>query len=317
LRTVVLAQSQMRLPDPAVISPEQLAAEAAIMPDEQRQMMRSLLGRDHAEAMPDRQRAWEAERDALALVFARHGVEVLRPRLMNEWEKAAGGPAGYSNSFVRDPWFCIGNHVIEGSLRFPHRRLEALPSRELMYQEVYPADCQYVAVPQPAIMPLDVDNGGPGPFLEGGDVMVWGQHVFVGESGRASTRLGTEWLRKLLAPCGYVVESVRLKPSFLHLDCVLGMVREGLAVVCQEALPDGLPSAMNGWDLIHATEAEAMNLAANGLPIGPDVYVTDPAFGRIADAIARHGITIELVDFAISRAFGGAFRCSTQPLHRE
>ena len=36
-----------------------------------------------------------------------------------------------------------------------------------------------------------------------------------------------------------------------------------------------------------------------------------------AEAVARHGIAVETVDFAISRAFGGAFRCSTQALLRE
>lgn len=34
-------------------------------------------------------------------------------------------------------------------------------------------------------------------------------------------------------------------------------------------------------------------------------------------AIAGYGVTVEYVDFAVTRSFGGAFRCTTQVLHRE
>jgi N-dimethylarginine dimethylaminohydrolase len=261
----------------------------SILPEEQRRIMLALLGKDHADAMPERQRRWEAERDALRQVFERHGIEVLRPRLLTRWEKEAGGKNGDSNSYVRDPWFVVGDVLIEGSLRFTHRRREVLPSRDIFRQEIYPAGCSYVAVPEPEIMPLEVDNGGPGPFLEGGDVLVYGRQVFVGNSGRGSTALGAEWLRKLLAPRGYTVEIVSMKPNFLHLDCVMGLVREGLVVVYEGGLVEGMPRSLADWERIPVSEVEAMNLGTNGLPITPDVYVTDPAFHRIGDAVARHG----------------------------
>ena len=317
LRTVVLAQSQMRLPDAETGSKEQLNDEMSIMPEEQRRIILQLLGKDHAMAMPERQRRWEAERDALKQVFEKHGVEVLRPRLLTKWEKEAGGKNGYSNSYVRDPWFVVGNVVIEASLRFPHRRKEVLASRDIFRGEVYPAACGYVAAPQPEIMPLDVDNGGPGPFIEGGDVLVYGRQVFVGNSGRASTALGVEWLRKLMAPHGYTVEMVRMKPNLLHLDCAMGLVREGLVVVYEDGLLDGLPRSLKDWVRIPVSQEEAMTLGTNGLPITPDVYVTDPVFRRIGDAVQKHGVKVDYVDFSISRSFGGAFRCSTQTLWRE
>jgi N-dimethylarginine dimethylaminohydrolase len=317
LRTVVLTQSQMHPPDPDAFPKEQLEEELSIMPEDTRATLLQLLGKDQAEAMPERQKRWEAEREALKKVFEKYNVEVLRPRLLTRWEKEAGGKMGYSNSFVRDPWFVVGNMVIEGSLRFPHRRHEVLPSRDLLRREALPAACGYVAVPQPEILPLEVDYGGPGPFLEGGDVLVLGRHIFVGNSGRASTALGAQWLEKLMAPYGYTVEIVRLKPNFLHLDCAMSLVREGLVLACEEAMLDGLPPILKSWERIPVTQQEAMSLGANGLPITPKVFVTDPAFHRIGDAIAKKGITVEYVDFQISRSFGGAFRCSTQALWRE
>jgi N-dimethylarginine dimethylaminohydrolase len=273
------------------------------------------------------QQKWAAERDAFRVVLEKHGVEVLRPRLFTVAEKEAGRASGYTNFFVRDPWFTVGNMVIEGSLRFYHRRLEILPCRDLFATRVYPADCIYAAVPQPpaivgrgkpsAVVPHVTIDESPGPFIEGGDVLVWGKRLFVGNSGLASSELGIEWLRKLVAPHGYTVETVPLKSNTLHLDCAIGMVREGLLTVCAAVLPEGLPKSLRNWEQIAVTEAQALRLGTNGFPISPEVYVTDPEFRDIGAQIEKHGVTVEYVDFPISRGFGGAFRCSTQPLWRE
>ena len=73
----------------------------------------------------------------------RHGVEVLRPRLLTEAEKAVAGTDGYANFFARDPFFVVGDQVVESSMRFLHRRREVLSVRDLMLERVYPADCGY------------------------------------------------------------------------------------------------------------------------------------------------------------------------------
>jgi glycine amidinotransferase len=276
-----------------------------------------MLGRDHADAFPERQRRWKAERDNLCALFGRYGVEVLRPRLLNDAEKKAAGSNGYANFFVRDPWFTVGDMVIEGCLPLPHRRLEVLASRDILTTRALDGRCSYVALPQPSIPGIGSDGLGAGPFLEGGDVLVYDKQVFVGNSGLTSNELGIHWLRKLLTPRGYTVEEVRLAPKCLHLDCAVGLIREGLLVVCPDALVDGLPAVLRDWDAIEISEREGIHLGANGLPISPDVYVTDPEFRHIGDRIAEHGVTVEYVDFATTRSFGGAFRCTTQVLRRE
>ncbi|WP_210749542.1 dimethylarginine dimethylaminohydrolase family protein [Nocardia vermiculata] len=223
---------------------------------------------------------------------------------------------GYSNFFARDPFFSVGDHIIEGSLRFRHRRGEVLPMRDIFRAEVYPSPARYVAVPAPEVADADDPTLGPGPFLEGGDVLVLGRHVFVGSSGLASNGLGHQWLRKYLEPHGYTVESVRLHERILHLDCALGLVRDGLMVVCPEAFLDGIPETVRTWDRVEVSLEDAGRLATNGLPLSADTYVTDPEFSVIGSQLASRGVKVEYVDFSISRSFGGSFRCSTQPLHR-
>jgi N-dimethylarginine dimethylaminohydrolase len=308
LRTVVLAESE-------VAGPTQLpdASELAFLTPEFLELGHQMLGKDHGSVFPERQRAWEKERSAFATVLTRHGVEVLRPRRLTPIEKEIRKDSGYANFFVRDPFFTVGPFVIEGSLRFAHRRDEILTVRPILGDRVYPADCTYVAVPRPE---LDEGAATPCPFLEGGDVLVLGSYVLVGTSGLASNELGARWLKKLLAPHGYHVELVRLRRDVLHLDCALGFVREGLVIVCQTALLDGIPQKLKTWERIDIDDDDARGLASNGLPISPDVYVTDPAFRHIGDRISDRGIQVEYVDFSITRGFGGSFRCSTQPLLR-
>ncbi|WP_106917619.1 dimethylarginine dimethylaminohydrolase family protein [Chryseobacterium aurantiacum] len=310
LKKVVLAQSEFGFPkEPRPEDLRFLSKEAVHENFENK-------GKDYAEAIPELQKQWETERENLKKILEKYDVEVIRPRKLTHAEKSAVGNAGYSNFFVRDPFFTVGNFVVESSLRFLHRRNEVFPVRDLFLQEIYPQDCCYIAVPQPEISDPEDSTLGKGPFLEGGDVLILGQQVFVGNSGLASNKLGIEWLRKLLKPSGYTVEEIRLHPDILHLDCALGLVKDGLMIVCEEAFIDGLPPTLRNWKKIDVTLNEAMNLATNGLPISQDVYITDPAFKHLGKQVEQQGITVEYIDFSISRSFGGSFRCSTQPLLR-
>ncbi|WP_245419978.1 dimethylarginine dimethylaminohydrolase family protein [Phyllobacterium salinisoli] len=281
-----------------------------------RQNIRFAPGQDFRDADSEGQAAWEKERENFRTVLEKYGVEVLRPRMLTDAEKAAARDDGYANFFIRDPFFTVGNVVVEGSLRFLHRRHEVLPVRNVMRERIMPSPCSYVAVPMPEVVASGDATLGAGPFLEGGDVLVFGKQVFVGSSGLASNAFGAEWLAKLLAPYGYTIELIRLRENILHLDCALGMVREGLMVVCEEAFNDGIPARLAKWDRVPVSIKDASCLATNGLPITPDIYVTDPAFSFVGDELERYGITVEYIDYRISRSFGGAFRCSTQPLWR-
>ncbi|MBO9731443.1 MAG: hypothetical protein J7623_22575 [Chitinophaga sp.] len=311
LQRVVLAQSEFGFPLQPRPEDLRFLTKEAITENMQHK------GQDYSEAFPDLQQQWEKERASLQAVLEKYGVKVYRPRKLTLAEKAAAGNDGYSNFFVRDPFFTVGPCVIEGSMRFLHRRNEVLPVRDIMLAQVYPADCVYAAVPRPAIAAPDDSTLGPGPFLEGGDVLVLGKKVFVGSSGLASNPLGAQWLRKFLQPLHYDVEIVKLDPGILHLDCALGLIREGLMVICEDAFVDGIPAALKDWKRINIPMEEATTLGTNGLPISAQVYITDPAFSHIGEQVAAHGVKVEYIDFRISRSFGGSFRCSTQPLLRK
>lgn len=311
LRKVVLTQSELIFP-----GKEDNADDYAFLPEEILHLYDGIEieGKNYKDVFPLRQQQWEQERENLKNILEKYGVEVLRPRLLTDYEKEFNKEQGCANFFARDPFFTVGSSVIEGSLRFFHRRNEIFPIRNILIEQTYDSNAHYVSVPQ-ADISQGIDSEA-GPFLEGGDILVLGKTVFVGNSGLASNRNGYRWLKSYLSHEDYQVIEVPLKKDVLHLDCALSLVREGLMIVCEEAMPNGIPEPLKSWDRISVPHKDLTHLAINGLPVNEEVYITDPKFEYIIEELQKRNIHVELIDFQISRSLGGSFRCSTQPLNR-
>ncbi len=311
LRTVVLTQSELVFPHE-----KDNGGDYDFLPEEILDLYEGvdIAGKNYKDLFPERQRQWEQERENLKTILEKYGVRVLRPRLLTDYEKEFNKECGCSNFFVRDPFFTIGSSVIEGSLHFFHRRNEIWPVRDILMQETSVSDAFYVSVPQ-ADMATGIDSEA-GPFLEGGDILIWGKTVFVGNSGLASNHNGFLWLKSYLSHWDYRVIEVPLREDVLHLDCALSLVREGLMIICEEAMLNGVPEPLKNWDRISVSYQDVAHLAVNGLPVNEQVYITDPAFEQLVGELEKRNIHVELVDFQISRSLGGSLRCSTQPLCR-
>lgn len=312
LRKVVLTQSEFIFPQEMDTTND----DGSFLPEESLKLLegKDVAGKNYRDVFPERQVRWEKERDELKKVLEKYDVEVLRPRMLTDYEKQVNKEYGSCNFFARDPFFTIGSSVIEGSLRFFHRRNEILPIRNILVAETTNNNAYYVSVPRPDISEgLDSEQG---PFLEGGDILVLGKTVFVGNSGLASNHNGYLWLKSYLSHWGYEVIEVPLCKDVLHLDCALSLVRDGLMIVCEEAFLKGIPEPLRGWDRIPVPYQDIVNLAINGLPVNEETYVLDPQFEYIAEQLCKRNIVVEYIDFRISRSLGGSFRCSTQPLIR-
>lgn len=262
----------------------------------------------------------QRERDSLKALLESYGVEVLMPRKLNEHEKETAllpegltGGAGMTNFFSRDPIFVVGNNIIELNMKDKQRRCEVFAMRDILTAESAKGDCKYLSMPRIN----NFDETGT-PFLEGGDILLLGKTVYVGVSDHATNEYGYEWLKSYLSAFGYEVKAVRVQADYFHLDCVMSFVREGLMIVCEDYLPDGIPEEFASWDKIFVPSEMADRLAVNGLPLNEEVYLTDMAFrNTLGKELEKRGVRTEYLDFRFTRTHKGAFRCSVNPLLRE
>lgn len=272
----------------------------------------------------------EAENAELIAVLERFGVKVHRPEELTDEQVAANYGKewlvnGYVEAYSRDPMFVVGDNVIELTLAAPNRRAEILGYRKLFMERVLGSGARWVHMPVADVTAM----GGPDyskegfPTLEGGDLIVLGKTILAGTTMNkvtGSSAAGVEWLRSLLGPQGYDVQRVRIRENFLHLDVCLSVPRDGLAIVCPEAFVDGLPSHLEGWDLIEVTADQSRHLACNGLPIDPNNYILgfndDEDGSTVQSGLEARGITVHRVSFGNHTEDGGSIRCSTHPLVR-
>jgi len=306
---VVGIASDMRIPN--------WSNEYEFLTVEIQQFIRNNQGKLLQEAAPDLYKKSISQIDGLAKLLESKGAIVHRPKPFTEDEKdfLKNFKIGGHQYFPRDPILVIGNNVIETSLREFERRKERFPIRRSIETRITKNNANWISMPQP-IPVRNVIGYGPGPFLEGGDVLLVGNNIYVGYSGHATNLAGIKWLQHFLGN-QYKVHPIKLNRGFLHLDVALSLPRPGLAVICHQAFADGLPNFLRNWDLIEVTPKKASELACNGLVIDEKNYICATEHEKVAEQLVKHGQTVYTLPYDVISLWGGSFRCSHHPLVRE
>ncbi len=265
---------------------------------------------------------WEgitADVESIVGLLERHGVQVVRPRkyLPEEMEYLDNLQGGHSLLYPADPNYVLGKHVIECCIRRPFRRKETWATRDVLmpYIDADP-DVRHVSVPR--ARPHPAGNEGPGPFLEGGDLIMLGPNdVLCGNTDLTSNEAGRAWLARYLQDFDIRVHPVDVHGTWLHLLGVMCVVGEGLAMAHMPALGGKLPDPISDWDVIELTEQETLELASVGINIDQKTHVIDQRFERVIRELETRGVETIPVDVAHLSAMGGAVRCLALPIARD
>lgn len=272
------------------------------------------------DALPDVFDRTASQLEAVVETFRSRGVDVLRPRGYTAEEKEYLGALqnGHSLLYPADPVYVLGSHLIETCIRRPFRRKEVWPIRDVLTPLLEADDdARHVAMPQAVPTRADADGLGPGPFLEGGDIVILGRDVMVGVGPLTSNRAGARWLERYLRPFGYRVRQVELAGDYLHLLGVLCLVREGLLMAYLPALKNGLPAIVADWDVIELTLEEMLALGTVGMNLDPQTHMIDERHVRLIRELERRGMTCIPMPMDYLAYWGGAVRCVTLPTSRD
>lgn len=141
--------------------------------------------------------------------------------------------------------------------------------------------------------------------IEGGDVLIWNQTIFVGISNR--TNIDSVEEITTLFP-NYDVVPIKLSQDILHLDCVLGII-DNTAIVYKKGMDKDSYNILNKlFNLIEITSEEQENMATNFIKLG-DIVFCEKSNKRVNLLIKKLGVTIKAIEFQEFHKLGGSLRC--------
>jgi len=269
-------------------------------------------GKQLIEVAPEVAIALEAEIEGLVAILKERGVEVRRVHQTEGEDDLVGcGTGEGSLVFARDPILVVGRHIIELTASEGWRERERFAVRPLIAEITENSNACWVAMPPPA--PSLSPNA---PRMEGGDVLLNGQEIYVGCNGVLTTSAGVQWLRQYLGDA-YEIHEVPLAEPWMHLDGELSLLRDGLALRGPGLLHEPLPGALGRFEFIDVTRFEASKLGCNVLILDESAIIMDTGpCSRLAREIEKRGIEVIHCGYETIHAFGGGMRCSHHPIRR-
>jgi len=200
---------------------------------------------------------------------------------------------------TRDVGVVIGDTIVLSNLRERTRRLET--------QVAEPVLQQY------KLRILTPERG----FVEGGDVIVDGDRLWVGMGSRTD-EWGAEFLHRTFGR-DYDVIPLRFDPHYTHLDTVFGVLSRGHAILYEQAFESSsLQSIQEAYpSIISLIDEEQQNAGANVLCVSPDKVISIAENPSVNEQLTQFGFEVVTVSYSEVIKSGGSVRCDTLPVERD
>ena len=249
------------------------------------------------------------EMQAFNQVLEKYGVTVFRPKLIEN----------YNQIFVRDIGFVIGDVFIKSNI---------LPDRERELDAI-----QYVI---DQINPKKVIRPPEEVHIEGGDVMLWNDYIFIGTYKGSdykdyitarTNREGVQYIKDLfpnrkVKEFDLIKSKIEARDNALHLDCCFQPVGHNKGIIYKRGFREEadylfLVNLFGQENLFHLTREEMYEMNSNVFSIDTNVVVSEKNFTRLNSWLRTNGFVVEEIPYAEIAKQEGLLRCSTLPLIRE
>ena len=249
------------------------------------------------------------EMEAFSAVLKKYNVKVYRPEMIEN----------YNQIFSRDIGFVIDDIFIKSNI---------LPDRERELDAI-----QYLVE---TINPKKVVRPPEEVHIEGGDVMLWNNYIFVGtykgsdykEYITARTNLrGVQYLKdlfpnKIVKEFDLVKSKIEARDNALHLDCCFQPVGNDKGIIYKNGFREEadylfLVGLFGKENLFHLTRDEMYHMNSNIFSIDTHVVVSERNFTRLNNWLRENGFVVEEIPYAEIAKQEGLLRCTTLPLIRE
>ena len=248
------------------------------------------------------------EMEAFNAVFEKYNVQVFRPELIEN----------YNQIFTRDIGFVIDDTFIKANI-LPDRNRE-LDAIQYIIDQINPA--KVVRPPENV-------------HIEGGDVMLWNDYIFIGtykgsdykDYITARTNMqGVAYIRelfphKIVKEFDLVKSKLEARDNALHLDCCFQPVGIDKGIIYKSGFREEadyvyLVNLFGKENLFHITRDEMYDMNSNVFSIAPNVVVSEQKFTRLNNWLRQQGFIVEEIPYSEIAKQEGLLRCSTLPLIR-
>ena len=249
------------------------------------------------------------EMEAFNKVFQKYDVTVYRPQLIEN----------YNQIFTRDIGFVIDNVFVKSNI---------LPDREHELDAI-----QYII---DQINPAKVVRPPEEVHIEGGDVELWNDYIFIGtykgsdykDYITARTNVaGVQYIKdlfpnKIVKEFDLVKSKLEARDNALHLDCCFQPVGASKGIIYKSGFREEadymyLVNLFGKENLFHITRDEMYHMNSNVFSISETVVVSEKNFTRLNTWLRQNGFTVEEIPYAEIAKQEGLLRCSTLPLIRD
>lgn len=249
------------------------------------------------------------EMEAFNQIFEKYEVTVFRPEIIEN----------YNQIFTRDIGFVIGDVFIKSNI-LPERVRE-LDAIQYVIDQIQP---EKVVTP-----PEEV-------HIEGGDVMLWDDYVFIGTYKGSdykdyitarTNRAGVQFIKELfpnkkVKEFDLIKSKIEARDNALHLDCCFQPVGKDKAIIYKRGFREEadylfLVQLFGEENLFHITRKEMYSMCSNVFSIDTNVVVSEKKFSRLNKWLKKQGFIVEKIPYAEISKQEGLLRCSTLPLMRD
>jgi len=251
-----------------------------------------------------------SEMNAFEAVLKKYDVQVFRPDIIKD----------YNQVFARDVAFVIDDKMIISNVIAD--RADEQEAYKKVFEEV--AWRKIINLPETA-------------HIEGGDVIVWNDFLFIGtcfsEDYRSyKTARTNEYAIEILKeyfPKKRIID-LELKKNdkepykgILHLDCTFNPIGTDKCIIYKNGFVDEsdynlIIDIFGEENCFHVNDEEMFEMFPNIFSISPEVVVSDQTFTRMNNHLRNEwGMTVEEIPYREISKMGGLLRCSTMPLVRD
>ena len=249
------------------------------------------------------------EMEAFNTVLKKYEVTVFRPEMIEK----------YNQIFTRDIGFVIEDVFVKSNI---------LPDRERELDAI-----QYII---DQIDPKKVVRPPEEVHIEGGDVMLWNDYIFIGtykgsdykDYITARTNMqGVQYIKnlfpnKIVKEFDLVKSKIEARDNALHLDCCFQPVGKDKGIIYKNGFREEadylfLVKLFGKENLFHITRDEMYHMNSNVFSIDTNVIVSERNFTRLNNWLRSNGFVVEEIPYAEIAKQEGLLRCSTLPLIRD